>query len=141
LGSEFWSTGIFQDAARLVADFAFATIKTHRLEGRAASANGRGNGALQKIGATGEALLNRSFQRDGVYHDQFLWALLADEWRDQLIVKPARFAPSKLQARIRRTIATSAGDRSGPPRPIDTRDAFPFFVAGRPNSPTAVLTA
>ena len=64
IGSEFWGTGVFQEGARLVLDFAFDTIGVHRLEARAAVKNGRGNGALRKMGAVQEGLLRKSFQKD-----------------------------------------------------------------------------
>jgi ribosomal-protein-alanine N-acetyltransferase len=80
LGSEFWGKGIFMDAAHLVLDFAFDVIGVHRLEARAALKNGRGNGALQKLGAVQEAVLRGSFLRDGVYHDQGFWAIMSDAW-------------------------------------------------------------
>jgi RimJ/RimL family protein N-acetyltransferase len=83
LGSEFWGKGIFMDAARLVLDFAFDVLGVHRLEARAALKNGRGNGALQKLGAVQEAVLRGSFLRDGVYHDQGFWTILSDTWREQ----------------------------------------------------------
>jgi ribosomal-protein-alanine N-acetyltransferase len=81
LGCEFWGSGIFQDAARQAADFAFDVIGVRRLEARAAVANGRGNGALRKLGAVQEAILRKSFLRNGEYLDQALWTLLSDEWR------------------------------------------------------------
>jgi RimJ/RimL family protein N-acetyltransferase len=81
LGSEFWGKGIFMDAAQLVLDFAFDVIGVHRLEARAAMKNGRGNGALQKLGAVQEAVLRGSFLRDGVYLDQGFWTILSDAWR------------------------------------------------------------
>ena len=62
-------------------DFAFEAIGVHRLEARAAVQNGRGNGALQKIGATREGVLRRSFLRDGQYLDQVLWTIVDDDWR------------------------------------------------------------
>ena len=62
LGSQFWGTGIFAEGARLVVDFAVDVIGAHRLEARAAVANGRGNGALRKIGAVQEGVLRRSFR-------------------------------------------------------------------------------
>ncbi|MGE0042364.1 MAG: GNAT family N-acetyltransferase [Vicinamibacterales bacterium] len=83
LGSPFWGSGAFLEGARLVLDFAFGTVGVHRLEARAAVANGRGNGALRKIGAVQEGVLRRSFQRDGQYHDQVLWSILAEDWRFQ----------------------------------------------------------
>jgi [ribosomal protein S5]-alanine N-acetyltransferase len=82
LGSEYWGKGLFMDAAQLVLDFAFDVIGVHRLEARAALKNGRGNGALQKLGATREGVLRKSFLRDGVYHDQVIWSICRDEWRE-----------------------------------------------------------
>ncbi len=83
IGSQFWGTGIFAEAARLVLDFAVDVIGINRIEARAAVANGRGNGALRKIGAVEEGILRGSFVRHGVRHDQVLWGILADDWRLQ----------------------------------------------------------
>ena len=87
MGSQFWGTGIFVEGARLVLDFAFDVIGAQRLEARAAVANGRGNGALRKIGAVQEGLLRRSFLRNGQHHDQVLWGILADDWRLQRVAQ------------------------------------------------------
>ena len=85
LGSAFWGTGVFTAGARLVLNFAFDTIGVHRLEARAVIANGRGNGALRKMGAVQEGVLRRSFVRNGQYQDQVLWAILAEDWRFQRV--------------------------------------------------------
>jgi RimJ/RimL family protein N-acetyltransferase len=81
LGRAFWGSGVFATAARLVVDFAFETVGVHRLEARAAVGNGRGNGALAKIGAVKEGMLRRSFLRHGQYHDQVLWSIVREDWR------------------------------------------------------------
>ena len=81
IGSPFWGTGVFQDGAKLVLDFAFNTVGVHRLEARAAVLNGRGNGALIKTGAVQECILRQSFQKDGKRIDQVLYAILEDDWR------------------------------------------------------------
>jgi RimJ/RimL family protein N-acetyltransferase len=81
IGSAFWGTGVFQDGAELVVDFAFETLGVHRLEARAAVVNGRGNGALRKIGAVQEGVLRKSFLRNGQHHDQVLYAIVDDDWR------------------------------------------------------------
>ena len=81
LGSPFWGTGLFLDGAKMVVDFAFDAIGAHRLEARAAVANGRGNGALRKIGAIQEGILRKSFLRNGEYLDQTLWTILDEDWR------------------------------------------------------------
>lgn len=81
IASDFWGTGVFTHGARLVVDFVVDVIGAGRLEARAAAVNGRGNGALRKIGAVEEKTLPRSFFQDGVYVDQVLWSIVADEWR------------------------------------------------------------
>jgi RimJ/RimL family protein N-acetyltransferase len=83
IGSAFWGTGMFAESARMVIDFAVDVIGVNRLEARASVANGRGNGALRKIGAVQEGVLRRSFVRHGVHHDQVLWGIVADDWRLQ----------------------------------------------------------
>jgi RimJ/RimL family protein N-acetyltransferase len=81
IGSPFWGTGVFQEGAELVLDFVFDTLGVHRLEARAAVKNGRGNGALLKVGAVQEGLLRKSFLRNGVYLDQMLYSIVEDDWR------------------------------------------------------------
>jgi ribosomal-protein-alanine N-acetyltransferase len=81
IGSPFWGTGMFEDGARLVMEFAFDTLGVHRLEARCATRNGRGNGALKKLGAVQEGVLRKSFLKDGEYLDQALYTIVEDEWR------------------------------------------------------------
>jgi ribosomal-protein-alanine N-acetyltransferase len=81
IGSGYWGTGLFEEAAELVLEFSFETIGVHRLEARAAIRNGRGNGALRKLGAIQEGVLRKSFRKNGEYVDQALWSILADDWR------------------------------------------------------------
>ncbi len=81
VGSHYWGTGLFQEAARLFVDFVFDALGTRRLEARAAVANGRGNGALRKLGAVQEGVLRKAFLRNGQYLDQVLWTILDEDWR------------------------------------------------------------
>ena|SRR6185295_14539049 len=90
IGSDYWGTGIFADGAHLVLDFAFDVLGVRRLEAKAAVKNGRGNGALQKLGAVQEAVLRRSFLRNGVYMDQAYWTIFAAAWRETRSVPRAR---------------------------------------------------
>ncbi len=80
IGSAFWGTGLFQASATAVMRFVFEHVGVHRLEARAAVANGRGNAALRKLGAASEGLLRKSFLRRGEYLDQILWSIVADDW-------------------------------------------------------------
>jgi RimJ/RimL family protein N-acetyltransferase len=62
----------------------------HRLEARAAVQNGRGNGALRKLGALQEGILRRSFLRNGQYLDQVLWTILdSDRQRVRALHSPS----------------------------------------------------
>jgi len=80
VGSPFWGTGLFQTSARAVLDFVFAELPVYRLEARAVTANGRGQGALKKIGASCEGVLRQSFRRDGIGMDQMLWSIVREDW-------------------------------------------------------------
>jgi len=88
LATEYWGTGVFVDGARLTLDFVFAAIGAHRLEARVAVENGRGNGALRKMGAVRECELRGSFLHDGEYHDQRLWTILLEEWHQARPLSP-----------------------------------------------------
>jgi len=81
IGSPYWGTGVFQEGAELLVSFAFEAVGVHRLEARAAVRNGRGNGALRKIGAVQEGLLRKSFLKNGEYLDQTLWTILDEDWQ------------------------------------------------------------
>ncbi len=85
IASEFWGSGVFQDAAEQVLEFVFDILSVHRLEARAAVRNGRGNGALRKLGAVQECVLRRSFLRNGEHLDQALWTILAEDWREAML--------------------------------------------------------
>jgi RimJ/RimL family protein N-acetyltransferase len=81
IGSPYWGSGIFAASCEHVLNFAFEVVGVHRLEARAALRNGRGNGALRKIGAVCEGVLRKSFLRNGEYLDQNLWSILDDDWK------------------------------------------------------------
>ena len=80
IAEEFWGSGAFMDGAKLAVDFAVDVLGVRRLEARAATKNGRGTGALRKLGAVEEGILRRSLLRNGEYLDQSLWTILADDW-------------------------------------------------------------
>ena len=80
LGSPYWGSGLFMDAAHQTLRFVFDTLGVHRLEARAVVENSRGNGALAKLGAVQEAVLPRSILRNGRYLDQALWTIRRRDW-------------------------------------------------------------
>jgi ribosomal-protein-alanine N-acetyltransferase len=81
----FRGRGAFLEAVRLVGSFAFGTVGCRRLEARVSTANGRGNGALRKLGAVQEGLLRRSLRCGGADFDQVLWSLLKEDWGENWV--------------------------------------------------------
>jgi ribosomal-protein-alanine N-acetyltransferase len=80
LGSPFWGNGMFIEGAGMALDFAFNEIGVHRMEARCVVENGRGNGALAKLGAVTEMRLPKSFEKNGTFYDQFLSVILDSDW-------------------------------------------------------------
>jgi RimJ/RimL family protein N-acetyltransferase len=132
LASAFWSTGTFLDAANLVCAFAFDTIGVHRIEGRAVEGNGRGNGALLKLGAKPEGSLKHGFKGRRGYDTQIMWGLTADDWRHRPTVHP-RYLASEARAQIATAIAgvQESIDRAAPRRQDGATTLHPFFLTGR----------
>jgi RimJ/RimL family protein N-acetyltransferase len=125
MGAAFWSTGLFEEAAVLVAQFAFETMGVHRLEARAVVQNGRGNGALQKLGAKGEAVLRKAFNRE---YSQFLWAIVADEWTAPQSTPRTAFDEAKVKLQIERAIAQQPRPAAKPRSRRRPARPFPFFL-------------
>jgi ribosomal-protein-alanine N-acetyltransferase len=76
-----WRTGLFNEAARLMLDFAFRVVGVHRIEARATVDNLRSNMALRRLGARKEGTLRAAFISEGKYVDQHLWAIVGGlEW-------------------------------------------------------------
>jgi RimJ/RimL family protein N-acetyltransferase len=132
LGSAFWSTGVFEEAATLVADFTFETLGAHRIEGRAATANGRGNGALMKIGAVSEAVLEAALERDGMLHEQVLWTLIREEWNARSGAVRERFSADEVREKVQHAIQDVQAQLVSTPPEKQTRQAepYPFFIGG-----------
>ena len=137
LGSSFWGTGVFEDAAVLVADFAFDTLGAHRLEARAVTRNARGNGALNKIGAKGEAILRAGFKRDNLLLTQYLWTLRSVEWHERRSAIGNRFSAEGVEKEIQDAIAEARQllAAAAPPAASDSVSWHPFFITDRPDNP------
>jgi [ribosomal protein S5]-alanine N-acetyltransferase len=123
VGAAFWSTGVFMEAANLVAEFAFTRIRVNRLEARAVGGNGRGNGVLHKLGAQPEANLARGFRKNGRAERQLLWSLREEDWRQRPLLH-ARFSSTQANAQIVRAIDETR--RAAPPDP--ERHSTPPFA-------------
>lgn len=124
LGRPFWGTGLFHEAAVLVLEFAFRTVGVHRIEARAVVNNGRGNRVLERLGAKGEAVLHKAFNR---HYKQFLWAIIAEEWSRPTLT-PGSFDAVTLQLHIQKTVAAQVW----PPHQPAPDGPLPFFLTDIP---------
>jgi len=79
MGSPFWGTGLFVEGAEAVLDFAFDGMGLEQLGARAAIENGRGNGALRKLGAVCEGVIANGLVLNGRALDQYYWTVSADD--------------------------------------------------------------
>ncbi len=85
LGRAHWGTGLFVDTAGLFLTFAFECLGVQRLEARAVDRNGRGNGALRKLGAIEEGVLRSAFQGKHSRLDNVMWSILSEDWVEKKI--------------------------------------------------------
>lgn len=132
MGAAFWSTGLFQEAAVMVLEFAFETIGVHRLEARAVMENGRGNRVLQKLGAQGEAVLRKAFRRKS---EQFLWAIVAEEWKAPEVAPPSLFDAARTKREIARAVAQQPAAVPIRKRTSGSPEPFPFFLTESVDEP------
>jgi len=83
-----WGRGINAEAKQLLLDFAFGTLELHRIEARIALDNHRSRRAFERLGGRCEGRLRESFFKDGEYHDQDLFVVLEQEWRNRARPEP-----------------------------------------------------
>jgi ribosomal-protein-alanine N-acetyltransferase len=128
LGAAFWSTGIFVEAAGLLAEYAFQTLGVRRIEARSTTSNDRGNAVLQKLGAHAEAVLSRSLSQPTGWRDQLLWSLTEEDYRQRATVP--RCNSDQAMVQIARAVAeTQAELRPFTPSIESPGRMFPFFIA------------
>ena len=89
LDKSLWGSGLFTECAAAVLDLAFERLGVRRMEARTAAANGRGVGALRKLGAVPEGTLRRCFRCPSGELDHVMWSLLADEWQSNAVASRA----------------------------------------------------
>lgn len=67
-------------------DFAFRGVGLDRLGARAAVLNGRGNGALRKLGAVRDRVIPNGLVRNGRSLDQYYWSLCPEDREQRKVV-------------------------------------------------------
>ena len=81
IGSEFWGTGIFQQAARAALAIAFDALQATRVIANCLVENGRGNRALEKLGAMQTGIALQTPDPDGNIGDFKTWEFRKETFR------------------------------------------------------------
>ena len=79
MGERFAGRGYMVDAVRLVADYAFNTLRLHRIEAACIPGNDRSVRVLEKAGFGREGLLRSYLRINGDWQDHYLYALIASD--------------------------------------------------------------
>lgn len=128
LSSHFWSTGVFFDAAKVLVEFAFTTVRVDRLEARIALRNRRAHAAVQKLGARPESTLATSSEQGIPRDPELVWTLREHDWRNR--AHDPRVSASDARQRIQKAVeaAESVLHRSESP---ETVEPYPLFLFDR----------
>lgn len=128
LSAHFWSTGVFLDAANLLAEFAFTTMRIDRLEARVALRNQRAHTAVQRLGARSESTLAESSPQ-GIPRDPLvLWTLREEDWRNR--PRDRREPDDDARQRIRKAVEAAQAELRRTESP-ETVEPYPLFLFDR----------
>jgi ribosomal-protein-alanine N-acetyltransferase len=79
---EVWGKGYAKEACTAMLRYGFEELRLHRVSAKMLGRNDRSRGLLESVGFTEEGVLRESRYTDGTYHDEVVYALLEDEWRE-----------------------------------------------------------
>jgi ribosomal-protein-alanine N-acetyltransferase len=128
LSAHFWSTGVFSDAANVLVEFAFTTLRVERLEARIALRNRRAHAAVQKLGARFESMLTTS-SPEGIRRDpESVWSLRELDWRTR--VRDPRGSGDNAPERMRAAIEAAESELRRRDVP-ETVEPYPLFLFDR----------
>jgi ribosomal-protein-alanine N-acetyltransferase len=82
LGGQYRGQGLATEAVRALVTFGFESMGLHRIYARTGSRNTRSWRLMERIGMRREAQLRQSHKVKGEWDDEFIYAILADEWRE-----------------------------------------------------------
>ena len=128
LSAHFWSTGVFSDAANVLMEFAFTTLRVTRLEARIALRNRRAHAAMQKLGARFESMLPGS-SPTGIPRDpETVWTLREHDWRNR--AHDPRVSAEDARQRIRTAVEAAESELRRGEVP-ETVEPYPLFLFDR----------
>ncbi|MBN9233266.1 MULTISPECIES: GNAT family N-acetyltransferase [Phyllobacteriaceae] len=79
IGERYAGKGLMTDAVKVLAGFAFDTLKLHRIEAACIPDNIRSIRVLEKAGFQREGLLRSYLRINGAWQDHYLYARIADD--------------------------------------------------------------
>ena len=80
LGRPYWGNGYMSEAMHALVDYAFRSMKLHRLEADIDPRNESSAKSLERLGFTREGLLRERWIVGGEVSDSALYGLLARQW-------------------------------------------------------------
>lgn len=88
-GAEHWGKGYAGEAKDLLLDHAFNGLRLHRVTSLVFATNTQSIKQLEKTGYVHEGTLRQQVFRAGKFHDERVYGILAEEWRERRILSPA----------------------------------------------------
>jgi [ribosomal protein S5]-alanine N-acetyltransferase len=82
LNRKYWGHGYMTESARAILNVAFNRLKLHRVWATCHAQNRASYRVMEKLGMRREALFRKSAFEKGAWRDTYLYAILAEEWRD-----------------------------------------------------------
>lgn len=82
IGERYAGRGLMTDAVKVLARFAFDTLRLHRIEAACIPGNVRSIRVLEKAGFRREGLLRSYIRINGFWQDHYLYARIADDEPD-----------------------------------------------------------
>jgi len=80
VGVPYWGRGYTTEASRAVLAFGFGELRLERIWAGHLAGNEASGRVQQKLGMTREGVLRRHFKKDGVFHDDVVYAITREEW-------------------------------------------------------------
>jgi ribosomal-protein-alanine N-acetyltransferase len=129
LSTHFWSTGVFFDAANVLAEFAFTAMHVDRLEARIALRNRRAHAAVQKLGARSGSTLAMSSPMGIPRDPELVWTLREDDWRKR--ARDPRVSNPGAKERIRTAVEAANSVLRRSESPPEAVEPYPLFLFDR----------
>ena len=128
LSTQFWSTGVFSDAANALVEFVFTTMHVERLEARIALRNQRAQAAVNKLGARFETT-RPDLSPLGIPRDpEAVWTMREHDWRNR--ARDPRVSAHDAAQRIRTAVEAAESELRQSDAP-ETVEPYPLFLFDR----------